>query len=188
MKRTPVISFVSLLMFAAAPCCAQRAQAPLSAAAAQNKKQNAMPQFSHAQVVQFVHTVQTEAAGWKNTTNSIEPSALHIYGKAATIIEEQKSLSLDYLNEIGELDLRSNEINKAVDLGVEFQAFNALCEVGDILSQLGDTLSSYVSGEIDAAELLQIKKEVNAAKATLHREILSRILSIARSEELGDCQ
>lgn len=185
MKRIHAVSFAFLLTFAAAPCSAQKAQAPLSAAAAQSKKQNEMPLFTHAEMVQFVHTLQTQAAGWKDAINSVQPSALHIYGEAATIIEQQKSLPLDYLNDIGELDLPSNEINKAVDLGVEFQAFNYLGEIGDNLSQLGDTLSSYASGQIDAAELLQIKKEVNAAKVALYGEILSRILSIARSEESG---
>lgn len=185
MKKIPLISFAFLLMLTAAPCSAQKAHAPLSGAAAQSKKQSGKPVFTHADMVEFIHTVQTEAAGWKNTINSIDPSALHIYGEAAKIIEQQKNLPLDYINDIGELDLPSNEINKAVDLGVEFQAFNDLGEIGDNLSQLADTLVSYGSGQIDAAELLQIKKEINAAKVTLLREILSRILGIARSESSG---
>ncbi len=187
MKRIHAVSFAFLLTFAAAPCSAQKAQAPLSAAAAQSKKpQNEMPLFTHAEMVQFVHTLQTQAAGWKDTINSIEPSALHINDEEAAVIEGYKSFLVVRLNEIGKLRPSSLEKNKADALFDEFNAFSDLGEAGEILSQLVDTLSSYApGGQLEAAGLLQIKKEVNAAKLTLYGEILSRILSIARSEESG---
>ena len=188
MKKIPVISFVLLLVLAVTPCSAQKAQAPLAPAPTQSKKQDQTAQFTHAEMVQFLHTVQTQAAGWKDTVSSINPSVLQIYGEAAMNVEGHKSNLLDYLNHIGELWHRSNEINKALDLDVEFQVFSDLCEVGDIISELGDTLSRYApSGQLQAAELLQIKKEVFAAKLTLFKEILNRILNTAKSESSGAC-
>jgi hypothetical protein len=188
MKKIAVISLVFLLALEAAPCSAQKAQVPLSAAAAQNKTHNEMPLFTHAEMVQFIHTLQTQAAGWKDTVSAIKPSAFHIHGEEAANIEGYKGFLLGYLNEIGKLRPSSLEKSKAEDLFDEFEAFNDLGEVGDSLGQLRDILSSYASSQIGAAELLQIEKEVKKAKVTLYGEILSRILRIARSEETKGCQ
>jgi hypothetical protein len=185
MRKMPVISFVFLLTLAAAPSFAQKA--PLSAPATQNKNQSEMPLFTHTEVVQFIHTVQAQAAGWKDTVSSIKPPTLHIYGEEAANIEGYKGFLLGYLNEIGKLRPSNVEKSMAEDLFDEFEAFNDLDDVGDSLGQLGDILSSYASGQIDAAELLQIEKEVKTAKLTLYGEILSRILNIARSEKSGGC-
>jgi hypothetical protein len=189
MKKTPVISFVSLLMFAAAPCSSQKAQAPLSAAAAQSKKQDQRPQFTHADAVQFVHTVQTEALNWKETISSVDPSVFHFDDKATTLVEKEKKTLLLVLDRIGRLSLPASEKNAATDLGVEFVAYEFLVEIWSGAESLSHTLVyNSIDSEAKAGELLQVRMEAQKAQVALFGEILTRIANIARSEKAGGCQ
>lgn len=189
MKKTPVISLVSLLMFAAAPCSAQKAQAPLPAAAAQSKKQDQRPQFTHADVVQFVRTVQTEAANWKETINSVDPSARHLDDKTTALIEKEKKASLLALDEIATLSLPTSEKNAAPDMVPEFVLYTLLDMVMYGAESLSNTLAyNSIGGAAKAGELLQIQREALKADETLFKEIVNRITNIAQSEKAGGCQ
>jgi hypothetical protein len=189
MKGITIISFLSLLMFAAAPCSAQEAQGPLSAAPAQSKKQDQRPQFTHEEVVQFVHTVQTEAANWKETINSVDPSALHLDDKTTALIEKEKKASLLALDEIGTLSLPTSEKNTAPDMVPEFVLYTLL----DMIMYGAESLSNTLvynsrGGAAKAGELLQIQREALRADETLFKEIVNRITNIAHSEKAGGCQ
>jgi hypothetical protein len=188
MKSFPVSLFLFLLMLRAVPCSAQNAQAPLSAAAAHTKKQDAMAPFTRAEVIQFFHTVQAQAMSWKDTVSSIEPSALRIDDQTSGVIKDEKSQLLYYLGDIEKLrpdsdgkykglDLETTATaNSLIRLGGEFWLFNDICEFKEGVLHLSDTLMSHPDGEADAAELLQIYKEAETAKVTLWTEIMNRVV------------
>ena len=193
MKIVPVISFAFPLTLAAALCSAQKAQAPLSAAAAQSKQQVATKQFTHAEVVQFVHTVQTEAANWKDTFDSVDPSAFHFNDKVTNdkvtaSIAKEKEVSLLVLDEIGKLSLPASEKNAATDLGAEFAVYSFLGDIGSFAESLSGLSYTSIDSVPKAGELLQVKREATNAQAALFKEILIRIANIARSEKAGGCQ
>jgi hypothetical protein len=187
MKKIPLISFTLLLMLAAAPCSAHKA--PLPGPAAQSKKQNAMPQFTHAEVVQFIRTVQTQAMSWKETITSIEPSTLHLDDRTSKLVNDQKSQLFFYLGVIEKLrpdnggkqqfrGLHQETIaasDSLITLAVEFWLFNDICEFKDGVSGLSNTLADDPNGQVDAARLLEIYKEAQTAKDTLFTEIMNRI-------------
>lgn len=175
MKRIPAISFVFLLTFGAAPCSAQKAQAPLSAAAAQSKEQGAIKPFTHAEMLQFFHTVQTEAARWKATINSVQPSALHIYGSDARAVEQQKSALLGYLDDIEKLHISSSEKSSAEDLTVEFGAYDDLSLFKGEVRVLVFILGAATNGQADDDQLAEVYKEADARRLTLGIEILDGI-------------
>jgi hypothetical protein len=154
--------------------------------AAQTDKQNATAPFTPTEVVQFFHTVQTQARSWKDTISSIEPSALHLKNQEKELIEQQKSSLLYELNEIGKLRPGGEEKNNAIDLGVEFWLFNDLCEVKDGVNQLSGTLADDPNGQIVAARLVEIYKEAQSAKDSLFREVMNRITALAVSVENKD--
>jgi len=189
MKKAPVILFVSLLIFAAAPYSSQKAEAPSFTAAAQDKKQDQRPQFTHAEVAQFVRTVQTEAANWKDTINSVDPSALHLGHQTVALIEKEKKTSLLALDEIRTLSLPTSEKNAATDLFVEFGVYTFLGDTAHGAESLSETLSyNWMRGGAKAGELLQVSKEAKNAETVLFKEILTRIANIAKSEKADGCQ
>ncbi len=175
MKKIHLIPFAFLLTLAAAPCSAQKAQAPLSAAAAQSKQQGAIKPFTHAEMVQFFHTVQTEAARWKATINSVQPSVLHIYGSDARAIEQQKSALLGYLDDIEKLHIRSNEKSSALDLTVEFETYDDLSLFKGEVRVLSFMLGAATNGQYDDDQLAEVYKEAEARRLTLGIEILDGI-------------
>jgi len=191
MKKIPVIWFVFLLTLGAAPCSAQKAQAPLAPAETQTKKQDAMAPFTRAEVVQFFHTVQTQAMSWKDTISSIEPHAPGNIGQAKSAIEEKNGILFFYLDDIGKLRPGGDGKYKRVDLetaaavesltllSVEFQLFNDLCEFKEQVNQLGHTLADDPNALVDEGRLVEIYKEASTAKNTLWTEIMNRVVGAA---------
>jgi hypothetical protein len=188
MNRIRVISFVFLATLAAAPCSAQKAQAPLPAAAAQSKKQDQKPQFTHAEVVQFVHTLQIQAAGWKDTINSVDPSAFHLNEKGTASVEKEKKALLLALDEIGMLSLPTSEKNAATDLVAEFAVYTFLSDIGYGAESLGDLSYNSIDSVAKAGELLQVQREALRANSSLFKEIGNRLVNIALSEKSSGCQ
>jgi len=141
----------------------------------QTKKKDALTPFTPQEVVRFICTVQTQAASWKETIDSKDPSALGMDGQRSAVIKEQKSDLLIQLTDIGKLRPDSKEKNTTLLLLVEFWLFNDLCETKDGVSQLSNTLADHPNGQVYAARLLEIYKEVQTAKGTLFREIVKRI-------------
>ena len=189
MKKIPLISFSILLTFGTAKCFAQTAELPLSAAATQNKQQVATKPFTHAEVVQFIHTVQIEAANWKEAINSVDPSAYHFTPKVMVSVEKEKKALLLALDEIGRLSLPASEKNSATDLFAEFGVYSFLRDIACGADGLSDMLAgTSIAGVANAAELGQVQREVLKVSSPLYQEILTRILSIARSEESGGCK
>jgi hypothetical protein len=188
MKRIPVIPFAFLLTLAAAPCSAQKAQAPLPPAEAPTKKQNAIEVFTQAEVVQFFHTVQTQAISWKETISSIQPPAPGIAGHAKSPLEEKNGTLPFYLDDIGKLRPAGGGTYKGIDLEttaivdsltlviVEFQLFSDLCEIKEDVIQLALALADDPRGAPDSGRLLEIYKEASTAKNTLWTEIMNRIM------------
>lgn len=175
MKKIHFISFAFLLTLAVAPCSAQETQAPLSIAAAQGKQQVAIKPFTHAEMLQFFHTVQTDAARWKATINSVQPSALHVYGSDARAIEKQKSDLIGYLNDIEKFHLGSNEKNEALNMTVEFEAYDDLSSVVGEVKVLSFMLGAATNGQDDDDQLAEVYKEAKARLLTLGIEILDGI-------------
>jgi hypothetical protein len=161
----------------------------LSAAQAQSKNQDQRPQFTHAEVVQFIHTVQTEAAGWKDTINSVDPSAFPFDPKIREAVEKEKKAILLSLDLIEELSLPMSEKNTATDLVAEFAVYDLLRDMGYLAGSLNDELGyTSIAGVAKAGELRQLERETQKAHSALLQEIGNRIVNMARSEEAGGCK
>jgi hypothetical protein len=188
MKRISVVSVVFLFTLAAAPCFAQQSQPLSSLAAAQTKKQDQRRQLTHGEVVQFVHTVQTESANWKETISSVDPSAFRFNLKLMASVEKEKKALLLALGEIETLSLSASEKNAATDLGAEFAVHTFLDQIACGAGDLSATLAyNSIDGFAKANELLQVQREALKADETLFKEIVNRITNIARSEKSEGC-
>jgi hypothetical protein len=145
-------------------------------ATAQTRKNDASAPFSDAEALQFFHTVQTQAVGWKEAVTSIENSS----------ITQEKSALVSYLDDIAGLhptvDKKlSAAANSLTVLSTEFWLFNDICEFKDGVGHLSSALRYDPNGPdlFNAAVLIQIYTEAQTAKNTLFGEIMHRIVTAA---------
>ena len=128
-------------------------------ATAQTKKNDALAPFTDAEALQFFHTVQTQAVGWKEAVTSIENSS----------IKQEKSTLVYYLDDIAGLHPSTNKKFKGLDLetsavassltmlGAEFWLFNDICEFKDGVGRLSSTLRNDLSGHCKSGHVWSLQ-------------------------------